>query len=68
MCYDCTKNFSNDEIKKQLLDALERKEFSIWNSTSISNLFLITVTSSEECQKLALQLLQEYKNYKNYNK
>ena len=61
----CFINLSNEIIEKQLNDALIKKEYYIWNRTSIDNLFRILGGNySEKSKNLVFMLLKQYSEYR----
>jgi hypothetical protein len=50
-------------VLEQLNDALEKKQFERYNTTSINNLALVIQNNSDECKQLAVKLLEEYIEY-----
>lgn len=61
----CHLNLPDKVVEEQLQNALDKKEFSKWNLTSINNLQMVIEKNSEKCKILAIQLLKEYLEYCN---
>jgi hypothetical protein len=61
MCYKCHLGLSNDNIKEQLMDALIKKNFDDWTTTTLSHMFIIgSGMNGNVNKKLAIILIEQY--------
>jgi len=68
MCLDCHNNLSDDQIQKQLENALRNPQFEKWNSTSVNHMKIAASGHNGlKCKLLAEQLLEEYEQWKKFN-
>jgi hypothetical protein len=59
----CNHTLPDELVIEQLTEAIEKKQFEIYNRTSINNLVLVIQNNSDECKELAIKLLGEYIKY-----
>ena len=61
MCFLCQQNMSDETVKQQILKSIENPRFEVWNSTSISHIFLcLSGFNGYEVAELAYHLLKNY--------
>lgn len=64
MCRSCHNGLSNDEIHRQLTEALENPKFEEWNPVSINHLVIVASgENGEENKEMAMRLLEMYVNW-----
>lgn len=69
MCLSCHQGLSDEEVISQLKDSIKDPQYELWNETSISHMMISGMgTNGMEAQKLAIQLLDGYVNWKKNNK
>jgi hypothetical protein len=66
MCLECHSKLSDNNIREQLLNEIEKKRFDKWNTTSVSHMFIIASGFNGNInKKLAIQLLKDFLEYIN---
>ena len=64
MCYSCHLGLTDKNINEQLLDALNKKTYNKWNTTTVSHILLTASGMNGDINReLALTLLEEFINY-----
>jgi hypothetical protein len=66
MCLKCHSGLSDNNIREQLLNEIDKKQFDKWNTTTGSHMFIIASGSNGNInKKLAIQLLKDFLEYIN---
>ena len=64
MCFKCHTGLSDEFIHKELINALDKKNYNEWNTTSVNHMFLIASGLNGYDNKiLAIEVLMEFIEY-----
>lgn len=68
MCLHCHENIPDEELERQLNEALIKPNFDEWNNVSVSHFAIAGMKANGELNsKLGIKLLENYIDYKKNN-